>query len=225
MRRPWLRALPTRSIRRITGGMAVACAIGLVSVPGAFAEDPLRTLDGNITDQVGALDGREDEVRGAIDVLYEKHSLDLYVTYVDGFSGLTPAEWADDTAQLTALTVNDVLLAVATGEHQYAVSVDPNYPISEKQLRKIEQIAVEPALRQNDWAGAAIGAAKGFAAVRSQQPVVAPQITPGEPDPTSDDGTLTPWVVAGLAVAVVALVVLVVFRRWCGQQRANVSRS
>lgn len=40
-------------------------------------------------------------------------------------------------------------------------------------------VAIEPALRQNDWAGAAIGAADGYAAELTGKPVPVPAITAG----------------------------------------------
>lgn len=70
--------------------------------------------------------------------------------------------------------------------------------------------AIEPALKENDWAGAAIGAADGCTAVLGGEPVPAPAITPGPSDPGSGSGgtstgdLLLPIVLLGAAAAVAA---------------------
>lgn len=194
------RAWVARSSRVVAVSAAVAMA-GVVAPLAAHAEGPLSDLDGNITDKVGAIDEREGEVNAAIEQVFEDHSLDLYVAYVDNFSGMNASEWADRTAQNTGLGANDVLLAVATGSRQYATSVDTNYPLSDAQLREIQINAIEPALKENDWAGAAIGAAGGFAAARSGEPIPRPSIQPGEASPSRGGGSATPWIVGGIAVA------------------------
>jgi hypothetical protein len=101
-------------------------------------------------------------------------------------------EWAGTTAERSQLGINDALLAVATTERVYQLSVDADYPLTDEQLAQIETEAIEPALRANDWAGGAIGAANGIAATLSGQEVQAPEIVPGEESPSADGGF--PWV-------------------------------
>ncbi|MFJ6939419.1 TPM domain-containing protein [Streptomyces sp. NPDC101132] len=172
---------------------AVLLAFGVLLVAhaaGARADDPI-SLDrqGQVTDRVGALGERRGDVVGALERLYAGHRVQLFVAYVDDFSGRSPQSWADATAERNGLGQNDLLLAVATGARQYAYSADADSGFTEAQLAAVARDAVEPALRQNDWAGAAIGAADGYGAVLDGRPVPAPSITPGDPDPGAGSGS------------------------------------
>ncbi|GAA1903298.1 TPM domain-containing protein [Streptomyces durmitorensis] len=159
----------------------------LLAAPAAFAapaDDPVTlSRDGQITDKVGALGDRKDATTRALDQLYDDRGLQLFVVYVRDFSGRGSQDWADATAERNGLGLDDVLLAVATHDRQYAYSVDVDSRLTEVQLQDVATTAIKPALRQNDWAGAAIGAANGYSAVLSGRPVPTPAITPGDADP------------------------------------------
>ncbi|MEV0006823.1 TPM domain-containing protein [Streptomyces sp. NPDC047973] len=171
----------------------------------ALAENPVPlSRDGQVTDRVDALGDREAQVGEALDRLYEEHRVQLFVVYVRDFSGRSAQTWADETANRNGLGQEDVLLAVATHDRQYAYSVDRGSRLTDAQLLDVANTAIEPALRQNDWAGAAIGAADGYAAVLAGEPVPAPAITPGPADPGGGDGGVS----AGLLVPVALLVVV-----------------
>lgn len=155
--------------------------------PDARAEDPLTLArQGQITDRVGALDGRESEVTASLDRLYGDSRIQLFVAYVRDFSGRTARSWAAATAERNGLGRDDILLAVATHDRQYAYSAASDGPLTEGRLSEVARTAVEPALRDNDWAGAAIGAANGYRAVAAGVPVPTPAITPGPADPGND---------------------------------------
>ncbi|MGX2994749.1 TPM domain-containing protein [Streptomyces sp. JNUCC 64] len=159
------------------------------------ADDPVPlSRTGQITDTVGALGDRRPQVTAALDRLDRDQGLQLYVVYVRDFSGLPSGEWADATARRGGLGLDDLLLAVATHDRRYAYSVDEGVRLTDAQLAAVARTAIEPALRANDWAGAAIGAADGMDAVLAGRPVPTPALTPGDPDP----GTLLgPTVGAG----------------------------
>ncbi|MFE4688715.1 TPM domain-containing protein [Streptomyces sp. NPDC056749] len=182
----------------------------LPGAPDARATDPVPlSREGQITDKVGALGNREPQVEAALDRLFETQRVQLFVAYVRDFSGRDARSWADETADRNGLGQEDVLLAVATHDRQYAYSVDQGSRLTDAELRDVANTAVEPALRQNDWAGAAIGAADGYAAVLAGAPVTAPAITPGASDPgggSSGSGASANLIVP-LAVLVVALAV------------------
>ncbi|MEU6761183.1 TPM domain-containing protein [Streptomyces sp. NPDC046853] len=190
----------------------------LLSAPAALAapaDDPVTlSRDGQITDRVGALGDRKKATERALDQLYEDGGLQLFVVYVRDFSGRGGQEWADATAERNGLGLDDALLAVATHDRQYAYSVDVDSRLSEAQLQDVATTAIKPALRQNDWAGAAIGAANGYRAVLSGRPVPTPTPTPGNPDPgggssSGDDAAagdlVLPVVVVGGAGALAAV--------------------
>ncbi|MCW6005442.1 TPM domain-containing protein [Micromonospora sp. CPCC 205371] len=192
--------------------LASMIGAALVAAP-ARADSPMR-LDGQITDEVGALDGREPEVTAALDRLRDASGLQLFVVYVRSFDGTPAQEWADETATRSDLGRRDALLAVATRDRAYAYAFDAAYPLTDAQLDEVAAAAIEPALRENDWAGAAIGAADGYRAVLAGQPVPAPAITPGDPDPGDGGGSsvLGTVVCLGITAVVVALVVWLVIR-------------
>ncbi|MFF9338498.1 TPM domain-containing protein [Streptomyces sp. NPDC014773] len=157
---------------------------------GARADDPVvLPSDGQILDRVDALRDRRPEVAEALDRLYDDRRLQLFVVYVRDFSGRSGQDWADATAERNGLGLDDVLLAVATHERRYGYSVDPGSRLTQAQLDDVARTAIEPALRANDWAGAAIGAADGYGAVLAGLPVPAPEITPGPADPGGSGGS------------------------------------
>lgn len=179
--------------------------------PHARAEDPLTlSRQGQITDKVDALDGRESAVTASLDRLYDDSRIQLFVTYVPDFSGRTGQSWADATAERNGLGRDDILLAVATHDRQYAYSAADG-PLTEDRLAEVARTAVEPALRENDWAGAAIGAANGYRAVAAGAAVPTPAITPGPADPGADvasnrsgSALVLPVVLVGCAGALAA---------------------
>ncbi|MGW3821050.1 TPM domain-containing protein [Streptomyces sp. NPDC005071] len=195
--------------------VAVLMAVGwlaLPTTPAARADDPVTlSRDGQITDKVGALGDRRGQVVAALDRLYADRRIQLFVVYVRDFSSRSAQNWADATADKNGLGLDDVLLAVATHDRQYAYTVDPGSRLTDAQLRDVASTAIEPALKQNDWAGAAIGAANGYAAVVAGKPVPIPTITPGIDDPgtgssggTSTGDLILPVVLIGGAGAVAA---------------------
>jgi uncharacterized membrane protein YgcG len=197
-------------MRRWVGpAAAVGAGVLLTIAPAAaYAEEPI-DLETQITDQVDALADRRKEVETALADLDAEHQLQLFVVYVDSFSDLDAGDWAAQTADRSSLGLNDAVLAVATSEQEFGVSFDPDYPLSNEQRADVAAVAIEPSLRRNDWAGAAIGAAKGYAAVLRDQPVPEPEITPGEANPSA--GSI-PWVPI-VAIAGVAAVGAYAFAR------------
>ncbi|MFB8039364.1 TPM domain-containing protein [Streptomyces sp. NPDC056004] len=164
----------------------------LPAAPTARADDPVTlSRDGQITDKVGALGDRRDQVRAALDRLYADRRVQLFVVYVRDFSGRSPQSWADATADRNGLGRDDVLLAVATHDRQYAYTVEQGSRLTDAQLQDVASTAIEPALREHDWAGAAIGAANGYSAVLAGKPVPTPAITPGAADPGTGESTGT----------------------------------
>jgi uncharacterized membrane protein YgcG/predicted nucleic acid-binding Zn-ribbon protein len=200
--------------------LAVLLASGgltMTSANAALADAPVDlSREGQITDRVGALGDRRPEVARALARLAGEHELQLFVVYVSDFSGRSAQRWASETAARNGLGTDDALLAVATGDRQYAYFVDARSPLTRQDLATVDATAVSPALRQNDWAGAAIGAARGYSAVLSGQPVPAVEVTPGEADPGQGEqvgvGTGS-WLFLLLALLPVGLVAFALIRR------------
>jgi uncharacterized membrane protein YgcG len=189
--------------------LATACASALLLPASAPAEEPFR-VEAQVTDRVGALDARGSEVDAALDELQRREGAQLWVVYVDSFSGAPAQDWADETALESDLGLNDALLAVATGDRAYAYSVDQQFPLSDDELAEVMTVAVEPALAENDWAGAAVGAAQGMGQALRGEQVTPPQVTPGEAAPGG--GTGLGWIFALLGLALLAAVAVFVVR-------------
>ncbi|WP_307840630.1 TPM domain-containing protein [Streptomyces sp. G44] len=202
-------------------GRAAAVAVAallawfpLLCPPPAFAEDPVTlSRTGQVTDRVDALGNRAGTAEQALDRLYDDRGVQLFVVYVRDFSGRSAQGWADATAERNGLGLDDVLLAVATHDRQFAYSVDEASRLSDAQLREVATTAIRPALRQNDWAGAAIGAANGYRAVLAGRPVPTPSITPGPADPGGGDDSVAGDLVLPVAAAGAAGVAAVVAHR------------
>lgn len=193
--------------RALLAVLMAVCWLALPAAPTAHADAPVTlSRDGQITDRAGALGNRKGQVVSALDQLYDKRRVQLFVAYVRDFSGRSAQNWADDTARRNGLGRDDMLLAVATHDRQYAYSVDQGSRFTDAELQDVASTAIEPALKENDWAGAAIGAANGYSAVLAGAAVPTPAITPGAPDPGSGNsgGTTAGDLVLPIVVVVVA---------------------
>lgn len=151
-------------------GSSVVLAIVLGGVLGvaaptiAWAEDPVDFGSTPVVDTVGALDGRTDEVIAAIERGADSSGRQLFVAYVSEFTNPEAADtWANDTAIANNMGAEDYLLAVAVDGRAYYLSADAEASISDADLTRIEQDVIEPHLRDEDWAGAAIAAADAIA--------------------------------------------------------------
>jgi uncharacterized membrane protein YgcG len=177
--------------RRSSSGVLAVLALSavLVAPVPARADGPMR-LGAQLTDEVGALGARRGEAETALRRLRDDTGLQLFVVFVRSFDRTPAQRWVEQTATRSDLGDRDGLLAVATGDRAYAYTVDGTSRLTDAQLAEVAQVAIEPALAQNDWAGAVVGAADGYRAVLRGQPVPPPRIVAGEPDP---DGVGAGW--------------------------------
>lgn len=143
---------------------AVSAAIVLGTPAAALAADPVELGSDRVLDDAGVLSGGDvAEIEAAIDTLNADSGADLWVVYVDEFTNPTDAgEWANGTAEANGLGPAQYLLAVATEQRSYYLSGASDGPVTEEQLGEIEQQLVQPRLRDEDWAGAAVAAATGL---------------------------------------------------------------
>ncbi|WP_382305271.1 TPM domain-containing protein [Herbiconiux sp. UC225_62] len=181
----------------------VVAAIGLsVLAPAlpAFAGDPVDLNGAYIVDESGVLGSDQVALQNALDTLSTEHGVNLFVVYTDSFTN--PADrqqWANAVAEKNQFGTNDVLLAVATEDRVYQLSVDNSFPLSDEQLAAIETDDIVPALRDNDWAGAGIGAAKGIG-----------EALGGGGGSSGGGGAVIAWVIA-IVIILVAAALLIVF--------------
>ncbi|MFY9765702.1 MAG: TPM domain-containing protein, partial [Mycobacterium sp.] len=183
--------------------LAVFLAIlitALLVAPSAAAQPPFR-LSNYITDDAGVLTGPgRGAIQSATGKLYSDRRIQLWVVFVDNFSGQPAVSWAENTRAASDLGDFDAVLAVATVDHSYAFLV-PNrvQTISAGQVDDLRRNQIEPALRRGDWSGAAVAAANGLNRVR---------------EPTNSAPLLI-----GLGVIVIAVLILYVVMRYRHRRR------
>lgn len=156
-------ARPTaHRLTRAGAALLVAAGTALVAAAPVAAEPPV-DLPGPVTDLAGVLTpAQEQQVDDALADLAAGTPYQLFVVYVDTFDGLGNADWAATTAEESGLGRDDILLAVAVEARRYQVSVQDDIALSDAALTRVEQDDIEPALRDDDWAGAAVAAASGY---------------------------------------------------------------
>ncbi len=132
---------------------------GTVLAP-AQADDPI-DVTRQITDEAGVLGGDQAEVQRALDRFFDRTGLQLFVVYVPTFGDLTGEEWAAKTYVKSGLGRADILLAVGTKDRAYGYDT-LNETFSEQDLETVDRTRILPALRNDDFTGAAIDAADGY---------------------------------------------------------------
>jgi hypothetical protein len=151
-------------LARLFSLLAAIFAAATLLAPSAFAEPPFRLPD-YVTDNAGVLDNRQSaEVQKAVDQLYSDRRVRLWVVYVDSFAPKGAFDWTQQTQKISDLGTEDAILAVATKDRSYAFLVSPTTAGgSSTKVDNIRRDRIEPALRNNDWSGAAVAAANGLA--------------------------------------------------------------
>ncbi len=130
----------------------------LVGAGTASADPPFR-VPTQITDRNASLGGNTATVQNAIAKLQTEDKVQLWVVFVDSFSGQTGQQWVDASGALSGFGSNTLLLAVATADRAYGYYAPTGFPLSSSQLGTIAQQDIEPHLKASDWSGAAVAAA------------------------------------------------------------------
>lgn len=185
-------ALRLSAVAALTGALLLAAPLP------AAAEDPVNLGGAYVLDRVGAVSGDEAAIQSALDSLYDRANIQLFAVFVGEFENPSSAiDWANATAVDNGLGVDDVLLAVAVDDRQYALSIDEDFQLSEAQLDRVEQ-AIESRLRADDWGGAVIAGAQALEAEATG--VVGPN-QPSQPSEPNQAGAFPwGWVLGGAAV-------------------------
>jgi uncharacterized membrane protein YgcG len=206
--------MPARYRSSLVVVLLALTALGLLAAPAVGQQVP--RLDDEITDQAGLLEGREDEVRTALEAVRGDVQLFVLTTDTTGPSSVT--EYAAEVATASSLGGDDALLVVAIEDRSYALWVANELTaVSDADITAINREVVEPRLADGDFAGAAIEAANALAAAASESAPAAPTppVTP-EPEPT-DGGSLVRWLFLGLILAFGGLA----FVAWINDRRGR----
>ncbi len=137
-------------------------ATAALAVPGTAGAEPPLELTGSITDPSGAMDSGRAEAEAALAQLSTDTSVQMFAVFVEDFDGTERQQWCDQTADLSGIGTNDLLLCVAVTARQYAYSVDADFPLSDSELSRWAQVDVETYLILDDWSGAVISGANGL---------------------------------------------------------------
>jgi uncharacterized membrane protein YgcG len=140
--------------------LAVMALVGIAAGP-AVADPPIR-VDGQITDQVGALQAGGPAVDAALAQLQEDEGTRLFVVFVHTFDADPGVDWAGEVAARSSLGASDVVLAVAVDDPSYQWWIDEPSLLPETDVSAIMSSEVAPRIRAGDWAGSVVAAAAGL---------------------------------------------------------------
>jgi uncharacterized membrane protein YgcG len=159
------------SVARVLVVFIVALLTALLASPAALAEPPFR-VQYHVTDRAGALSAsQQSAVQTAVDQLFRDRRIKLWVVYVKSFDGMGWMAWSQQMEKVNDLGTDDVLLAIATDDRSFAFNVNPEVIGGSSTLAdNVRRERIEPALRNSDWAGAAIGAATGLSSAQQLGP-------------------------------------------------------
>ena len=199
--------------RRPALSLVLALAATLAAVTAGGAAEPMR-LDGQITDEVGALEGSTEEIQETLDAVRDRDGVQLFVLFVDTTEDLPVTEFADETARLSSLGGDDALLVVALEDRSDAIWVSDALSITDSELDSVIVDVLEPALGDGDFPAAVIATATRLGQANAPStpgpvdpgPVATPgggPVTPGD-----GDGGLDVGLIAGLLLVVAGVVVL-----------------
>src|SRR5690606_28696947 len=139
----------------IAGALLGGAALVLLSPASALAEPPVDFSGAYVVDEAGVLGGTS-RVESALDELYDRAQVSLFVVYVSSFDDPSdPGLWADTTAGLSGFGADDVLLAIAVDDRQYQLNDELLF---DDQYDRVAT-RIETELRADDWDGAALEAA------------------------------------------------------------------
>jgi hypothetical protein len=175
--------------------LLVTVVLVCMVVAGPAAAQDTSLLAGEVTDDVDALGGREDELAVELEEIADRAGVQLFVLYTDTTGGLPVTDFADRTAEANSLGAGDALLVVALGDRTYALWVSDSLRLSDREVDTILLRDVEPELGAGDFFAAAVAAGDGIADATG-----APAATrrPAEPE----EGTGGTGILAGVLLLV-----------------------
>ncbi|MFE5479219.1 TPM domain-containing protein [Nocardia sp. NPDC056541] len=154
--------LSSSAPRSVSALCAVFAVLSLLCAPSAVGEPPAR-MGPQVVDTANVLSaGDEARVLDAVDALYRDHQVKLWVNYVRTFGSMAPRDWAARTSDLSGFSDHDLLLAVAVDDRGYWLDGTLPESVSDSELDSLLAGSVEPDLRDQKWAQAAVDTAEGI---------------------------------------------------------------
>lgn len=184
--------------------IALLClfVLGSLLLAAPARADHVPRLDSAVTDQTAVLDEGRADIEDALQDLFERTGVQLYVLFVDSTQGMDVADFAEAVGEENEnLGAEDALLVVALSDRTDNITVGSalRSRVSQVQLDRVRTDVLEEGLAAGDFAGAVIRTADELAAVFPQVgPIVTPptQATP-QPRPTPQPTPREPETGAG----------------------------
>ena len=170
---------PRPAERRLSGPtfvllLALAALAAALLAP-AVAGQVIPRLETAITDQTGVLDDSRTEIENALDDLFDRTGVQLYVLFVDSTGSMHIADYAAAVGEQN-LGTTDALLVVALGDRTDDISVgsDLRGRISQTRLDQIREDVLEDRLAAGDFGGAVVDTSDALAAAFAPLPTTSP---------------------------------------------------
>lgn len=166
----------TRALPRWCLLAACAAAFLLLDLTGLAGGAPARAgeaprLGDEVTDEVGALEGGEDELASRLRDIRDAGGVHLFALYTDTTGASTVTDFAEEVAAASSLGGDDALLVVALDDRTYALWVsDALAGVTDTDIDRVLVEEVEPRLVDGDFAAAAEAAAEGLATAAAGEP-------------------------------------------------------
>ena len=170
----------TPSVRRVRlGAIAVLLATWLVGLSVPVAAQDLPQLDSAITDQTGLLADDRVEIEAALQRLFDRAGVQLYVLFVDSTGGMDVSDYATAVGD-ESLGRDDALLVVAIEDRTDTISVgsDLRDDVSQVEMDRVRTEVLEPGLAEGDFGAAIVATVDALGDVFALPLVTQPPATP-----------------------------------------------
>ena len=197
-------------IKRWALAFAVLAALVVGASPVVAQEIP--RLTEAVTDQTGLLAADRPTIEDALEALFDRTGVQLYVLFVDTTEGMDITDYAAAVGD-QSLSARDALLVVAIVQRTDTITIgsDLSALVSQTSLDQVRSEVLEPGLDSGDLGGAVISTAEALGGVF-------PQVGPTAAPPTAAPPTVQPTAPpvtpgqsgGGISLGVVLAVVLIV---------------
>ncbi|HYN47699.1 MAG TPA: TPM domain-containing protein, partial [Candidatus Nanopelagicales bacterium] len=192
--------------------VVLAALLSLGAGPAAAVEP--RNLADQLTDGANVLSAAEEaEVRDALAALQDATDVQLWAWYTTTTSGQEIVDFAAETAKMSSLGGTDLLLVIALDDRAYGFSSPAGFPLSDPEIEQLLSRALEPGLRDEDYAGAIVAVAEALDAGLSATPAPVETDRPSVTPPGGEGGAAGGGGI-GTIVMVIVVVVLVAGVGW-----------
>jgi uncharacterized membrane protein YgcG len=175
-----------------------------------------------VTDQTGTLSSSRPQIDAALEGLFQRTGVQLYVLFVHTTGGMDIAGYAYEVGQ-QSLSARDALLVVATDDRTDNISVGADLlpRVSQTSLDRVRSNVLEAGLASGDFGGAVVATADALGDVFPQtvptggatsgptaQPTPVETAPPGPSEGSSGAGSFLILLLAGLLIAVGAAILI-----------------